>query len=351
MRDMRNTFYCLKYNHFSTLTYMQMTCVVLCVVLVLLIIAVYNNICKNFLTFILIGTVLILTGFRESKPALRMGGQSNQIRDASALKNPIRQYGKYQSLIKKQFRTIGEKYTNSDFINNMMKIYKYNPKNNRWGNVSSRPALSNKFGKEIMDTINVLESGTILDYGCGDGYSLSHFGADFRKICVDVEDFRSYKECEFIKNTSLNTLNEKIEDESVDLVMMLQSLHHISFGNRSKNMIGLVLDTIVKILKPNSYLLIREHNAENNIDLYPILLEHLLFDLMEISDKSMDETQLRKWINNYHTNHAGWYFSKAYLHQLLVSRGFVLLTTENKKGLNPSFIYNSLYQKTDNHNR
>ena len=130
--------------------------------------------------------------------------------------------------------------------------------------------------------------------------------------------------------------------------MALQSLHHVEFEDDKTDFydrIRPIVQSIVNKIKPGGYLLIREHDVKNTEDLYPVLFEHLLYELMELKDKSMSLDEVKKWVSEYHINHKGWYFSKAFLQEILEDNGMKLIETEYKRGENPSHIYNSIFVK------
>jgi SAM-dependent methyltransferase len=271
------------------------------------------------------------------------------------IKNVVNEYKEYTFMLNKQMKYIDKNYKKNDtFFNKLYKIYKFKSSSKKWGNVIKRPSLDNKFNNNVMDILNKIgKNSSVMDYGCGDGWTLEYFKYnDVKDIkCVDIDDYRSnVKNSTFIKNLHLSSLDSKIDDDSLDLVMALQSLHHVEFENDKTDFykrINLIVKSIVSKIKYGGYLLIREHDVKNTNDLYPVLFEHLLYELMELKDKSMSFDEVRKWISDYHNNHKGWYFSKEFMHKILEDNGMKLLDTEYKIGLNPSHIYNSIYLKTN----
>jgi SAM-dependent methyltransferase len=278
------------------------------------------------------------------------GDTHNGIVNNGDAEDVAEKYSKLHTMINRQLKYTGTKYKHNDsFFSKMYQIYKYKPSNTKkWGNVS-RPQLEEKFNDNIMKVLNAVDGkGSVLDYGCGDGWALKYFEDRNVKntICVDIDDYRTYtKNSVFLKNSHLSSM-DSVGNNSLDLVMALQSLHHIEFdGEKTKYMdrVHLIIKSIVSKLKSGGHLLIREHDVKNISDVYPVLFEHLLYDLMELTDKSMSLDELKKWVNNYHIHHKGWYFSKDFLHNILRDHNMKLVETEYKKGLNSSHIYNSLY--------
>ena len=101
-----------------------------------------------------------------------------------------------------------------------------------------------------------------------------------------------------------------------------------------------------KKLKPNGLLLIREHNVQSIDDLYPVLMEHLVYELLEYDAVPSNIYKfIDAFIADYHKIHKGWYFSYNFLHDKLTKLGFKQVHFEYKKGNNVSRIYNVLYVK------
>jgi SAM-dependent methyltransferase len=285
----------------------------------------------------------------------RKEGGADGVINNKSVDNMVEKYTGYNNMIKKQFKYTGEKYKHSDtFYTKLYKLYKYKPcgKNKKWGNVQYESPMDLKFNNNIMNIINSIDGdGNVLDYGCGNGWSIHHFDDKTKNtVCVDIDDYRTYsKKSKFVKNTSISSIDEKIKNDSIDLVMALQSLHHIEFCDVETEYIDRIRPIIISIIskiKPGGYLLIREHDVKNNDDVCPVIFEHLLYDIIELGDKNMSFEKLKSWVKNYHMNHKGWYFSKQFLHNILEHEGMELVDTEIKKGGNVSHIYNSLYMKT-----
>jgi SAM-dependent methyltransferase len=286
---------------------------------------------------------------------IKVGGVDGVISNKN-IDNMVIKYSRYNNMIKKQFKYIGEKYKSSDtFYTKLYKLYKYKPcnKNKKWGNISHESPMDLKFNSNIMSIINNIDSDSnVLDYGCGNGWSLHHFENKTKNTtCVDIDDYRTYaKNTDFVKNSHISSIDEKIENNSMDFVMALQSLHHIEFsGEKTEyaDRIRPIITSIISKIKPGGHLLIREHDVKNSDDLCPVIFEHLLYDIIELDGKNMSFEKLKMWIKNYHINHNGWYFSKQFLHDILKQEGMKLIDTEIKKGSNVSHIYNSLYIKID----
>jgi 2-polyprenyl-3-methyl-5-hydroxy-6-metoxy-1,4-benzoquinol methylase len=105
---------------------------------------------------------------------------------------------------------------------------------------------------------------SMLDIGCGDGSISLDLGKALK--------IKNIHACDIRKIISTNDLNFKLldenskelpyEDESMSIVFCIMSLHHMKHLNET-------LNEIYRIVKPGSYLLIREHDCdEKNFDLF-----------------------------------------------------------------------------------
>lgn len=326
------------------------------IVLILFLIYVnYCYICNDTQTVFNVLLLFLFTCVIRKNTMCECNIESNKKGGSHIITNYVDKYKEYNFMLNKQMKYIDKKYKKNDtFFNKLYKIYKYKPSSKKWGNVIKRPSLDNKFNNNIINILNKMgKNSSVMDYGCGDGWALEYFKYNDVKniICVDIDDYRSYvKDSTFIKNSHLSSIDSKIDDDSLDLVMALQSLHHVEFENDKTDFykrIHLIVKSIVNKIKYGGHLLIREHDVKNTNDLYPVLFEHLLYELMELKDKTMSFDEVRKWVSYYHNNHKGWYSSKEFMHKILEDNGMKLIETEYKIGLNPSHIYNSIYVKTN----
>ena len=314
------------------------------IILILFLICVYCNSLSPI--FALFFSILFMFSCEPIKTNKKEGGMETA-------NNPVNKYKKFRGMLDKQLRYVNgfnkKKNRNNSFYYKLYEIYKYKPGFKRWGNVI-RPVLDKKFNRTIMNILDKMnESSSVMDYGCGDGYTLKYFEDKVKDIiCVDIDDYRSHmKNSQFIKNSHISSI-DTIDNNSIDLLIALQSLHHIEFEDDKTDFydrITPIIQSIVNKIKPGGYLLIREHDVKNTKDLYPVLFEHLLYDLMELKDKSMSIEEVKKWVQSYHIKHKGWYFSKQFLQGVLEDAGMELVETEYKRGENPSNIYNSIFVK------
>ena len=262
-------------------------------------------------------------------------------------------------VLTKMFKRLGKRYNHDKTeTENIYELYKLQNENEKWGAYSNRfnrNFIERKFGKNIIDVLGKLKNVNIyIDYGCGGGKSMSDFIEllhPSKSYCVDVEDFRKQKYkniTEFIKNENIETFDKKFANNSVELISAMQSLHHVSFDSDNGSFysrLKCVIDQLTNKLKPGGYLLIREHDVRSKKDIYPVIFEHLLYELHEETDDNMSVDEVNEWVSKFHDKHKGWYFSAKTLQKMLESHGMKLISRNYKQGKNPSRIYNALYQK------
>jgi len=96
-------------------------------------------------------------------------------------------------------------------------------------------------------------AGTVLDFGCGDGaYArlmgekrLRVTGIDISEKAVQKARTRECPQCVFIRH---DCIPHDLPDDSFDVVVMLNSLHCLTQGQRSE-----LFEQARRILKPNGY--------------------------------------------------------------------------------------------------
>lgn len=332
-----------------------------CIILILILIY-YGN-CGAVLSFFgFLSIYCVSYCFLGQDKNIKTGG-FEQVPQTNIWHNPKNfntdKYKEYQWMLKKIMKKhTPKKRHNGTFLSSLHSLAKVKLNKNKWGYMDDKNPLNTlrfKFGSNIIEKIKESLSGVdmplFVDYGCGNGLITHalHKLLNAKSFCIDIDDYRKYNESSsFIKNTNIQKIDEHIVDGTLDLISAAQSLHHVNFGNDKdydyKHTLNTVIQQFYNKLKPNGLLLIREHDVKTINDLYPVLMEHLLYDLLESNSiKTLEDVM--SYVNNYHKTHSGWYFSRSYLHDILTSNGFRLLIVDYKKGKNPSSIYNALYIK------
>lgn len=149
----------------------------------------------------------------------------------------------------------------------------------RWKSLSleNRVKRASKRVREIINYIRPTENSTFLEIGSGDGlvgYSLSkNFKCNVKMVDVDDfidEDIRN--DIDFYKIPPQHEF--PFENGSIDYIIILQTLHHMTD-------LDLKLKEIMRVLKPGGKVIIREHNCKNEIDQLLIDAEHKLYNIKE----------------------------------------------------------------------
>jgi len=222
---------------------------------------------------------------------------------------------------------------------------------------SNIPTNRNFISKKISNYIlknHFLKSMKIVDIGGGNGDVLKEVG-QFLKLnknnlyCVEslsgwTETYnytnKKYLQYIFWDNVTIPTIKEN----TVDVVLIMVSLHHMS-------------DSIVKDLfknlqilsKPNSLLIIKEHDCQNSNDLYVINWEHHLYEITH--RPNLSENDIIKYKANYVDN----YKTKGYYDKIIHSYGYIDVVELNrlfepepvdKDTKNPTNLYWKIYKKT-----
>ncbi len=170
-----------------------------------------------------------------------------------------------------------------------------------------------KIKKIIPKNINIYNKDVFVDIGCGDGsitYELSKIYKFKKVICVDVENwFDTYTN----KNKNINmvitdghTIN--IKNNYVDVILCNHVLHHVINLDE-------ILNEIVRIIKKNGILIIKEHNCYNKELSYKIDIYHSLYELVLKKEKNT------KFINEYYSL----YLSDKELYSKLKKLGFEII--------------------------
>jgi SAM-dependent methyltransferase len=132
-----------------------------------------------------------------------------------------------------------------------------------------------------------------LDIGCGDCKQTKVLGnaiglPDSSIYGADISHWGGYNE-EKRKHVGINIIGLKddgilpFEDSSFCLISTFMVLHHV-------RPIEKLLSEIVRVLKPNGYFFIREHDAMCKIDYMLCDIEHALYDVVQRDDMGFFDT-------------------------------------------------------------
>jgi ubiquinone/menaquinone biosynthesis C-methylase UbiE len=170
-----------------------------------------------------------------------------------------------------------------------------------------------KIKKIIPKNINIYNKDVFVDIGCGDGsitHELSKIYKFKKVICVDVENwFDTYTN----KNININmvitdghTIN--IKNNYVDVILCNHVLHHVINLDE-------MLNEIVRIIKKNGILIIKEHNCYYKELSYKIDIYHSIYELV------LKKESNTKFINEYYSL----YLSDKELYSKLKKLGFEII--------------------------
>lgn len=207
--------------------------------------------------------------------------------------------------------------------------------------------ISNKLCDYMKPQLST--TSRVVDFGGGDGHVLANFGQYFgispeNLICVeqsanDWSESYSHPNESAITYLEWNNIHANIPDNSIDLAIIMVSLHHMS-----DETIKSVIKNVKRILKPTGTVLIKEHDIRSNLDMVIVEWEHHLWHLCETSATSttisadLDDYLGRTYIANFK--------SRAYFNKLLSTSGFFHIVSktatfdaETEQSYNPTNLY------------
>jgi ubiquinone/menaquinone biosynthesis C-methylase UbiE len=220
-------------------------------------------------------------------------------------------------------------------------IYQYFIKLNK--NSNSTP-MNSRNRKRFFDLIFFLKYSQhkdikinkYLDIGCFDGSNTLAVGNGLKLdpmniYGVDVQSYSGMKikpkdGFQFIQYDGANL---PFPDNTFDCISMFQVYHHVT------QPVPLLRD-IVRVLKPNGLLFIREHDKSFPLMSYLIRLEHILYSIL------IDKVEYNTFIYDYYEH----YYSKKELVKRFEKFGFKECETTKPKDItdNPTNYYNALFQ-------
>ena len=236
-------------------------------------------------------------------------GGSNLISNIYRHGNPS-EVGRLLSLIKKFIPSKVNLYDSDE------KILSHQPKDLAW--LGDRIDVHANIISNILSDLKFSSKPSMLDIGCGNGKITKAIGnkLNFSKI-VGVDVFKD-KDIEIEHHFNL----AHMRDKQFDLILCNMSLHHFEKIDALR---------ITKLLKPNGYLFIREHDCWSKIDKDLIQLEHILYK---------DGEQGEFTLYNLH-NMEEW--KKIFSELTLIRQDFYY--TRERKEITPTRAYWALFKK------
>jgi len=219
-------------------------------------------------------------------------------------------------------------------------------------NVFSRFQISSRFSRDQLIDRSTIHS--YLDLGCGNGLITGRLG-EYLQLSSDriygADVFNSDNPELTFASIDANPSKIHLADQSVDLITCLVTLHHIP------NLDSMLIE-LARVITPNGYLIIREHDCKLERSLITKYLNyiHAIMIIARIGEFSMDCTlnlnenvswsEEKKKIIQY--TRAIQYQTRDEWKKKLESIGFELLATydyDSKKSNNPQRLFYALYKR------
>ncbi len=200
----------------------------------------------------------------------------------------------------------------------------------------------------------------IIDIGGGNGNLLHCFGEKFnipKDNLVSIEngsfeytythgDTVTYKTLAPKDDNNIQNISDQVFKDA-DYILCMVTLHHMTDEN-----IRNTIQFIKGHIKRGGYVLVKEHDADNQDTKCLINWEHHLYRLMEHVDGAMPDAKIQDYVDNVYI---GNYKEEAYFDRLFASADFKLVTTldhvmdPTKTGAkkwerNPTQLYWKVYQ-------
>jgi ubiquinone/menaquinone biosynthesis C-methylase UbiE len=182
------------------------------------------------------------------------------------------------------------KYNDKVIFEEIKRIYKPRTNFGAWGGKfgkTQKPEITGK-AKSRIDEIKSVINGNVfrryLDIGSGNGEIAYGIGSYIKAetIMMDIKDNRDeiFKGGKFLKIDEDEII--KLESNSVDLITIFQTLHHVQN-------IHLLMNELRRVIKKDGIIIIREHDCGNKYDARMIDLEHMMYDIV-FENKTYEES-------------------------------------------------------------
>lgn len=217
---------------------------------------------------------------------------------------------------------------------------------------TNRTFISNKLAKYIVNAGFNTSTIKIADIGGGNGEILKEIGENLslsKEQLFCVENVSSWSESyDFSNNDNIqyifwdNVTIPKIKKGSLDVILIMVSLHHMS-----DNTINNLFVNLNELSRVNSILIIKEHDCKTNDDLYIINWEHHLYHIA--NNKTLKPDDVVKYKESYMDN----FKTKSYYDKLMHGYGYVDVAEFNRlferssvpDTKNPTNLYWKIYKK------
>jgi len=198
----------------------------------------------------------------------------------------------------------------------------------------------NEITKFLEDTpinkINKNDKINIVDIGCGNGLLLqkfiSYYNFNCNCVCIETRNYLDKGVIDLIDFSITDGKKINLENNFANITICHLSLHHF-------RTIDNMMNEIFRIVKPNAYLLIYEHDCINTKDVYLLDLYHNINELLLKTNITNYRDNYKKFITDYYSN----FTSK----KILIKRMSTNFNLIKSKNINMGFInnYYALFQK------
>ena len=221
-----------------------------------------------------------------------------------------------------------------DILYNLYNIFPKNPEDFAIKKAEKQLNIINEF---LGDSLLNMSNKTLVDIGCGNGLLTNKISKLYNfnqpAYCIETLNYLDKSVYDSIKFNITDCKKINLNNNLADLTICLLVIHHFTSMDS-------MIDEIIRITKPNSYLLIYEHdcisdNLRVKLDIYHIINELLL--------KPNLFNNYRDHYNNFANNYYSNYTTKKQLIDKL-SNNFKLIKT---KDMYMGFVnnYYALFQK------
>ena len=197
-------------------------------------------------------------------------------------------------------------------------------------NINKKKASNKSFDniKNLLKNIKI-NNNIFVDIGCGSGILTNSIEKEYKfnkTYCFETNNYINPHfnkiDLNIIKNSTIN-----LPDNCADLILCNFTLHHVKELEK-------MISEITRILKPDGYLIIQEHNNINNKQKELLDYMHIINYLLLVDCKNEDfEILYFRFINEYYAN----YTSKNTLNSMLKNYKII-----NEITINAGFIKNYL---------
>jgi 2-polyprenyl-3-methyl-5-hydroxy-6-metoxy-1,4-benzoquinol methylase len=235
----------------------------------------------------------------------------------------------------------------------------YTNKNHKWVsgqliNTIEHYFLSNVDNFDNFNDLNSLAELKIVDIGGGEGDIISLIGESLdipneNIYCVESRSSwsESYKFNKKINYIFWDNSNIEIEPNSIDVIIIMVSIHHMDNQTIQNLMLNLN-----KLLKPNGLVIIKEHDSKNLTEKKIIDLEHHLYHIMMTPTDEINEKNLKSYLDNFTNNYMSMdqteelFKQNGFKHIKTLDRMFNSFNSHNINDItNPTNLYWALYTK------